>query len=97
MPKGYWICDLNVTDPEAYSAYQAFVRPFIAANDGRFLVRGGAQTVVEGEVRSRSIVIEFPSYQHALQVYGSNEYQKGMKLRHGCSAANIAIVEGFDG
>lgn len=97
MPKGYWVCDLEVTDPEAYKAYQAFVRPFIATNGGRFLVRGGAQTVVEGEVRPRSIVIEFASYQHALDVYRSDEYQQGMKLRLGCAKADIAIVEGFDG
>jgi len=97
MAKGYWIGDLEVTDPESYKAYQAFVRPFIAANGGRFLVRGGQQTVVEGEMTPRSVVIEFPSYQQALDVYRSTEYQQGMQLRLNASRANIAIVEGFDG
>ena len=40
MPKGYWVVDLEVSDPEAYKAYQAFVRPFLAENEGRFLHRG---------------------------------------------------------
>lgn len=97
MAKGYWIVDLEVTDTEAYKQYQAFVRPFLAANDGRFLVRGGQQTVVEGQVSSRSVVIEFPSYDHAMRVYHSQEYQEGMKLRLGASTANFAIVDGFDG
>ncbi len=97
MAKGYWISDIEVTDPEAYKSYQAFVRPFVAANGGRFLVRGGQQTVVEGAMSPRSIVIEFPSYQHALEVYMSAEYQQGMQLRLKASRANLAIVEGFDG
>ena len=97
MAKGYWVVNLEVTDPEAYKQYQAFVRPFLAANDGRFLVRGGQQSVVEGKVNSRSVVIEFPNYDQAVSVYRSPEYQQGMKLRLGASTANFAIVEGFDG
>ncbi len=40
MPKGYWVVDLEVSDPEAYKTYQAFVRPFLAENEGRFLDPG---------------------------------------------------------
>lgn len=96
VPKGYWIAGITVNDPEAYKAYQAFVRPFVAANNGRFLVRGGQQTIVEGEVPPRSIVIEFPSFADATRIYRSAEYQEGMKLRlGGVATANIAIVEGL--
>lgn len=97
MPKGYWVVDLEVSDPEAYKTYQAFVRPFLAENEGRFLIRGGERHVVEGTMNSRVVVIEFPSYEHAKRVYHSAEYQQGMKLRLGASTANLAIVEGFDG
>jgi uncharacterized protein (DUF1330 family) len=98
MAKGYWIAAITVNDPEAFKAYQAFVRPFLARNDGRFVVRGGKQVVVEGSVRPRSIVIEFPSFADAERVYRSAEYQEGMKLRgSGVAAADIAVVEGFDG
>ena len=97
MPKGYWVVDMTVTDPEKYKAYQAFVRPFLAANEGRFVVRGGAVDVVEGAMEPRSIVIEFPDFEHARRVYRSPEYQAGMSLRLAASTGNIAIVEGFDG
>ena len=97
MAKGYWVVNLEVTDPETYKQYQAFVRPFLAANDGRFLIRGGQQSVVEGQVNPRSVVVEFPSYDHAVRAYHSPEYQEGMKLRTNASTANFAIVEGFDG
>ena len=96
MPKGYWVVDLEVTDPEAYKQYQAFVRPFLTSNDGRFLIRGGQLSVVEGQVNSRVVVVEFPSYDHAIRAYHSPEYQDGMKQRLGASTANFAIVEGFD-
>ncbi len=97
MAKGYWVVNLEVTDAEAYKAYQAFVRPFLAANEGRFIVRGGAHEVVEGSVLPRVVVIEFPSYETALSVYHSAEYQSGKQLRLDASVANFAIVEGFDG
>ena len=97
MAKGYWVVDLEVTDPEGYKAYQAFVRPFLAANEGRFIVRGGQLEVVEGTSLPRVVVIEFPSFQHASRVYHSAEYQEGKKLRRGRSSGNVVIVEGFDG
>ena len=96
MAKGYWIVDLEVTDPEAYKAYQAFVRPFLAENGGRFLVRGGQQTVAEGDVLPRSVVVEFESYEKALAAYRSPAYQQGLQLRLNASRANFVVVEGFD-
>lgn len=96
MAKGYWIVDLEVTDPEAYKAYQAFVRPFLAENGGRFLVRGGQQTLAEGDALPRSVIIEFDSYEQALATYRSPAYQQGMQLRLNASRANFVIVEGFD-
>jgi uncharacterized protein (DUF1330 family) len=97
VAKGYWFGSLDVTDADRYVAYQKFVRPFLAANGGRFLIRGGQNEVVEGKVRSRIILIEFPSYADALRVYRSQEYQDGMKLRLDVAVNDLAIVEGFDG
>jgi uncharacterized protein (DUF1330 family) len=88
---------MTVTDPEAYKAYQAFVRPYLAGKQGRFLVRGGTAGVVEGVVGPRVIVIEFPSYAAALEAYHAAEYEAGKQLRFGASTGNFAIVEGFDG
>lgn len=97
MARGYWVVNLEVTDPEVYKQYQAFVRPFLAANDGRFLIRGGQMRAVEGAVHPRVVVVEFPSYEQAVRAYDSADYQQGMQTRLGSSAANFAIVEGFDG
>jgi uncharacterized protein (DUF1330 family) len=83
MAKSYWGVHLDVTDATAYRGHQDFVRPFLAANDGRFVIRGGEQSVVEGSVRQRTVVIEFPSLADAQRVYHSAEYQAGMQARLG--------------
>jgi uncharacterized protein (DUF1330 family) len=52
---------------------------------------------VEGNARSRNVVIEFPDYASALACYNSPEYQQNMKLRLPHATADIVVVEGYDG
>ena len=51
----------------------------------------------EGNSRTRNAVIEFPSYQAAVDCWHSAEYQKAMKLRLPVSTADLIIIEGYDG
>jgi uncharacterized protein (DUF1330 family) len=95
--KGYWIGHVDVTDPEGYKAYMtADMAPF-GKFGGRFLVRGGTREVVEGNVRSRTVVLEFPSYAAALGCYRSPDYQAAKRLRDGKAAFDLVIAEGYDG
>jgi uncharacterized protein (DUF1330 family) len=97
MPaKGYWLAAIDVSDPEAYRAYMAANQVF-RKYGARFLVRAGRHQVVEGNVRSRLVVIEFADYETALACYHSPEYQRALALRQPCAAADIAVVEGHDG
>jgi hypothetical protein len=49
MGKGYVYAEIEVTHPDEYRAeYMSRSGPAVAAFDGRFVVRGGAATVVEG-------------------------------------------------
>jgi uncharacterized protein (DUF1330 family) len=41
-------------------------------------------------------VIEFPSYQAAVDCYRSPEYAKAKALRQGKSVVDLSIVEGYD-
>ncbi|MDF1619647.1 DUF1330 domain-containing protein [Pseudothioclava nitratireducens] len=95
--KGYWIGHVSVDDPQAYEAYRSANAKAFAKYGARFLVRGGAQEVVEGELRPRAVVIEFPSIEAARACYVSPEYQAAMALRTPVSMADICIVEGWDG
>lgn len=96
MPKGYWIAHVTVDDPAAYEGYRQANSVAFAKYGGRFLVRGGAQTVVEGEARPRSVVVEFPSLEAATDCYHSPEYQAALAIRKPCSSGDVVIVAGHD-
>ena len=97
MAKGYWVVNLDVTDSETYKQYQAFVGPFLAGAGGRFIVRGGERLPKEGNVRTRTVIVEFSSFAQARAAYESEAYQTGMQQRLAASVADFVIVEGFDG
>ena len=97
MAKGYWIGRVDVTDPEGYAGYVAANGAAFAKYGARFVIRGGRFEAVEGAARARNVVIEFPSYQAALECYRSPEYAEAMALRLDASEADILIIEGYDG
>ena len=97
MTKGYWMAGVDVTDPQAYKKYVQANAEAFAKFGARFLVRGGEFECVEGRARARSVVIEFPSYQAALDCYRSPEYRRAMGFRRDASEADIVIIEGYDG
>jgi uncharacterized protein (DUF1330 family) len=95
--KGYWIVRADVSDPEGYKAYVAADMAAIGKHGGRFLVRGGAFELMEGASRSRSVVIEFPTYEAAMACYRSPEYQSAAALRKGKAEFDLIVIEGYDG
>lgn len=97
MPKGYWIARVDVHDAENYKAYIAANAEPFATYGARFLVRSGRYENPEGSSRSRNVVLEFPSYQAALDCWHSPAYQAAVELRKPVSEADIVIVEGYDG
>ena len=97
MPKGYWIVRVDITDLEKYKAYIAANALPLNSYGARFIVRGGTFESPEGTSRSRNAVIEFPSYQAAVDCWHSPEYQQAIKLRILVSTADLVIIEGYDG
>lgn len=95
MAKGYWIVSVDVSDAQGYGEYVKLVRPYLEKCNAKFLTRGGPHEVREGNFRERNVLIEFASYQHALDCYNSDEYQAIIPLRSGASAADFVIVEGL--
>ncbi len=95
--RGYWIARIDVHDEEGYAAYIAAAREAFVKFGARFVVRGGAFEVGDGEARERNVVIEFPSYADALACYRSPEYAVARDLRRAASEGEVIIVEGYDG
>ena len=97
MAKGYWVARVDVADAERYKDYVAANAVAFAKYGARFLVRGGRFENTEGGSRSRNVVIEFPSYQAALDCWNSPEYQRALAIRAPISTGDVIIVEGYDG
>jgi uncharacterized protein (DUF1330 family) len=94
----YAILDVEIRDMERYREYMRQVKPVIEAAGGRYLVRGGAHKVVEGNWFPRRLVIlEFPGMDALLDFYMSDEYQALKTLRYQSSTTHAAVaVEGME-
>jgi uncharacterized protein (DUF1330 family) len=95
MP-GYLIMDAEVTDPAGYEEFKRLAHAAIAAHGGRYLVRGGAAEVLEGEWHPRLVLLEFDSLEAGLGFYRSDEYQAAREIRLRTSTGRVAAVEGLD-
>lgn len=94
MAKGYWIARVDVRDAERYKDYVAAAKPAFEKYGANFLARGGEYERLEGQVRARNVVIEFPSVQAAHDCYHSPEYQIAAAIRQSVADAEMVIVEG---
>jgi uncharacterized protein (DUF1330 family) len=94
MP-AYFVAELETTNPAGMEPYRAAVPATIAQYGGRFLARGGATELLEGEPEPKRIVIlEFPDAAEAKRWYNSTEYQKILPMRLANSTGRAFIVEG---
>jgi uncharacterized protein (DUF1330 family) len=95
MPKGYFLSEVDVANPEAYEAYRTRVLPTVEKFGGRFLVRGGEPKAIEGGgFASRVIVIEFDSPEQVMAWYNCPEYQAIVPIRHANATTRAARLIG---
>ncbi len=95
MP-AYVIVEIEVTDPEGYAAYREQAPPIVAAFGGKYIVRGGALDVLEGEWQpKRLVILEFPTVDQAKSWWASEEYSEPKQLRRQTTHSNMIVVEGL--
>jgi uncharacterized protein (DUF1330 family) len=99
MAKGYWIANVDVTNPEGYKDYLAANAEPLKKYGAKFHVRGGGYEVVagDGSPNRRNVVVEFESVEKARECYFSEGYQAAAKIRDMHSVPNIIIIEGYLG
>ena len=96
MMPAYLIANIRVKDPAKFAEYRDRVAPMIARRGGRYLVRGGAVTAVEGTPGlERVVIIEYPDMESLRAFYFSDEYAPLIALRQEASAGDDALVEGY--
>ena len=95
MP-GYIIVDIEVLDPGPYEDYKRLASASIAAHGGKYLVRGGATEVLDGDwTPKRLVVLQFDSVEAAKRWRESPEYAEAKKVRERCARSNMIVVEGL--
>jgi uncharacterized protein (DUF1330 family) len=94
MP-AYVIFDVDIRDADQYREFMTAVKPALEAVGARYLVRGGAHKVYEGDWQPRRIVLlEFPSVEVWEAFYNGPTYQGLKAIRDACSSARLVGVEG---
>jgi uncharacterized protein (DUF1330 family) len=92
--KGYWMAMVDVRDPEVYRQYIEANAVAFAKYGAKFAVRAGRHTNPEGPTGNRHVLVEFESYNKAIECYESPEYQQASKFRLAASTGYFVIVEG---
>ncbi|MET3578753.1 uncharacterized protein (DUF1330 family) [Mesorhizobium robiniae] len=92
--KGYWMAMVDVRDPEIYKQYIEANAAAFAKYGAKFAVRAGRHANPEGPTGNRHVLVEFESYDKAIECYESPEYQEAVKYRLAASTGHFVIVEG---
>ena len=94
MP-AYLFANVEVTDAAGYEQYKQRISATIEAYGGRYLVRGGATEVLEGEwVPKRMVILEFADMTRLKAWYRSPEYRPLLELRQATATSTLVAVEG---
>ena len=96
MSKAYVIAQATVSNPEQYEGYKALAGAAVAKYGGKYIVRGGATHLLEGDwAPPRLVILEFESVEQAQRFYDSPEYQAARQQRQGAAQMNMLVVEGL--
>ncbi len=92
----YLISDVIVRDPTAFEQYRARAAASINAFGGRYLVRGGEISVLEGHrFPSALVIVEFPDGATARRWYASPDYAAALEIRDQALERSLILVDGF--
>jgi uncharacterized protein (DUF1330 family) len=91
----YVLAEIEITNPDGYKEYTTTVPATIAQYGGRFLTRGGAVEVLEGDwPQRRRVIIQFDSMAAAKRWWDSPEYAKPKAMRRANSNGRLLLLEG---
>jgi len=92
----YVIVDVSIHDDVEYEEYKKLTPPSIKTYDGRFVVRGGQSTTLEGDWKpERIVILEFPTVERAHEWWNSELYSKAKAIRQRAAKTKMIIVQGM--
>ena len=91
----YVIADVAIEDFTQYEDYKRQTPSSITAYGGKFIVRGGATEILEGDWQpGRIVVLEFPTVARAKEWWASEMYAPAKALRQRIAKTSMIVVEG---
>lgn len=91
----YVIVDIDITDPARYEEYKRLAGPTVGAHGGRYIVRGGKVSALEGGWQpGRIVILEFPTAEKAKAWWSCAEYDAAKRIRHAAARSRMIVVEG---
>src|SRR2546423_4128690 len=79
----YIIVEIEITDPVGYEEYKKLAGPTVEQYGGKYIVRGGACEMLEGDWNPKRIVIlQFQNMERAKAWLNCPEYAEPRKMRH---------------
>ena len=92
----YVIVEIEVVDPVGYEEYKKKAAATVHAHGGKYIVRGGATEVLEGDWKPKRIVIlQFDSMERAKEWLNCEEYREPRAMRHRTAKTNMVLVDGM--
>ncbi|HJN92044.1 MAG TPA: DUF1330 domain-containing protein [Dehalococcoidia bacterium] len=93
----YLIANLNIHDRDRYSRYEAGFMDIFTQSNGKILAVDENQEVLEGDYDcTRTVLIEFPSYDAAKAWYESEAYQELAAHRWAASDGSAIVIQGLE-
>ena len=95
MP-AYVVVNVDVRDPVRYEEYKTLAPASIAQYGGRYIARGGAVEVLEGDwAPKRLVIVEISTMERARAWWNCAEYAGAKALRNATSDSQLVITEGL--
>ncbi len=97
MAKGYLVvCYREVRNSEKLKTYAELAPRAMLPRGAHILVRDGRVQAFEDGLAERTVVVEFPSFDEAIEAYKSPEYQAAVAALGDGAVRDLRIVEGVD-
>jgi len=91
----YVVVQIEIDDAELMARYREAAAPVVAQYGGRYIVRGGASQVLEGDWQpERLVVLEFATAEQARRWWDSDEYAAPKAMRQRAGRTQMLLIEG---
>ena len=96
MPKGYFVsAHRSEADPEKRAAYLKLAGPAIQKYNGKILASTNKIKVFEDGKVEQTVLIEFESFEKAVECIDSKEYQDALLALDGGANRDCRVFEGI--